>query len=258
MANRYIYGGFMDLGEGRENQEDYINCMELGKNAVFCVIADGSGSAAGYPQPAPLVVNEISDDITDMFREHRELFLTDPVFFLKKAMLNANKVLGGFKIGNEELFSGYSASLSCIFICRDGAKNRFYLSHSGNTRIYLLTNGRLMQLTQDHTAGAQMLLEGKIDEEMYYTLPDRLKLTSGLGVLWEPQIQTRKGVFRPTDLIVMTTDGVHYAIRPEGISALILDSQDCASAAEALIGGAKEFRYPDNMSAIVIQDSIRD
>lgn len=255
MASRYIYGGYMDLGVGKENQEDFINCVELDSEAVLCIIADGTGSVNGYPKPAPLVVTEITEDITEAYKGHRELFLQDPEYFLSKAMMNANKVLGGFKTGNDELFSGYSASVSCLVIIRVGNRNRFYLSHCGNTRIYLLRAGRLMALTEDHTVGAEMLSDGKIDEELYYSLPERLKLTSGVGFLWNPVIQTRSGIFKNTDLIVMTTDGIHYALRPEGIATLILNSQDCSSAAMALIDGAKEFKYPDNMAAIIIQDT---
>lgn len=258
MASRYVYGGYMDLGEGKENQEDFINCIELSQEAVFCVIADGTGSVKGYPQPAPLVVTEITEDITDTFVNHRGLFLQDPGYFLKKAMLNANKVLGGFKVGNDELFSGYSSSVSCLFLIRKENKNRFFIAHCGNTRIYLLRAGRLMLLTDDHTVGAEMLSDGKIDEELYYSLPERLKLTSGVGLLWNPVIQTRSGIFKKTDLLVMTTDGIHYALRPEGIVALTLNSQDCSSAAQNLVDGAKEFKYPDNMSAIIIQDTGSD
>lgn len=255
MANRFEYGGYMDLGEGKENQEDFINCMELGSEAIFCIIADGTGSVKGYPQPAPLVVTEMTEDITDLFYENRELFLQNPEYFLKKSILHANRVLGGFKIGNDELFAGYSASVSCFFLMRANNRNRFYMAHAGNTRIQLLRNGRLMSLTYDHTVGAEMLMEGKIDEELYHALPERLKLTSGAGILWEPEVQTRSGSISRTDLIVMTTDGIHYALRPEGIAALILRSEDCTSASRNLIEGAKEFRYPDNMSAIVIRDT---
>ncbi len=124
----------MDLGIGKENQEDFINCVELDSEAVLCIIADGTGSIKGYPQPAPLVVTEITEDITDVYKGHRELFLQEPEYFLIKAMKNANKVLGGFKTGNDELFSGYSASVSCLVLLRSGNRNRFFLSHAGNTR----------------------------------------------------------------------------------------------------------------------------
>ncbi len=245
----------MDLGEGKENQEDFINCMELGNEAVFCIIADGTGSVKGYPQPAPLVVTEISEDITDLYKNHRDLFLQDPEYFLKKSLLHANRVLGGFKIGNDELFAGYSASISCLVLMRKDDRNRFFMAHAGNTRIHLLRSGRLMALTFDHTVGAEMLTDGKIDVELYHALPERLKLTSGVGILWEPVVQTRSGSISSTDLIVMTTDGIHYALRPEGIAALVLNSDDCSSASKNLIDGAMEFRYPDNMSAIVIRDT---
>ena len=49
----------------------------------------------------------------------------------------------------------------------------------------------------------------------------------------------------------MTTDGIHYAIRPEALSDIVLQSGSCADAAKSLIEAAKLEKYADNMSVIV-------
>lgn len=89
------------------------------------------------------------------------------------------------------------------------------MAHAGNTRIHLLRSGRLMALTYDHTVGGEMLTEGKIDVELYHALPERLKLTSGVGILWDPVVQTRSGNISNTDLIIMTTDGKSCLSAPQ-------------------------------------------
>ena len=97
-----------------------------------------------------------------------------------------------------------------------------------------------------------MVLSGLITEEQYYTHLDRLVLTSGLGVLPKPRIQILEDIsLKKDDIILMTTDGIHYAIRPEALSDIVLQSGSCADAAKSLIEAAKLEKYADNMSVIV-------
>ena len=51
----------------------------------------------------------------------------------------------------------------------------------------------------------------------------------------------------------MSTDGVHYAVQPDAMATIILESKDCMEAAKNLIDASKNIiKYPDNMSAMVI------
>ena len=248
--NKYLCGAVADIGCERENQEDFIQFKELNDDTILCVIADGTGSMKERPHPAAIVTMDIVESLTELFLEKRELFFMDTEYFIRKSMLNANKLLGAFKMGNEELYSGYAASVTCCLLTRD---NRIYAGHSGNTRLYIMREGVLRQVTQDHTKASELLKEGKIDESTYYIHPDRLKMTSGLGILIDPKIQTFSGSIRANDLVLLTTDGIHYAIRPEAMAQLILEGQGCDGAARNLIEAAKTvIKYPDNMSCIVL------
>lgn len=247
--SKYICGATVDIGVERESQEDYVQYREFGEH-LFCIVADGAGSQKGYSQPAVIVVSDIIETLTEIFEENEELFLQNPEFFLKRTMLCANRVLGGFKMGNEERFYGYAASVTCSLFCKDG---RFFVAHTGNTRLYILRNSMLTQMTKDQTKAAELLNEGKINLETYHVHPDRLVITDGLGVLLKPHIQTFHGKLKENDIVLMSTDGLHYAIQPEAMSNIILESTNCMEAARNLIDAAKNVvKYPDNMSAMVI------
>lgn len=166
------------------------------------------------------------------------------------AMLSANRVLGGFKMGNEERYYGYAASVTCCLFCQDGT---FYMGHTGNTRLYILRNSMLTQMTRDQTKAAELLNDGKIDLETYHVHPDRLVITDGLGILLKPHIQTLHGKLKENDIVLMSSDGLHYAIQPDAMAAIILESKDCMEASKNLIDASKNIiKYPDNMSAMVI------
>lgn len=252
--NQYICGAVVDIGVERENQEDFADFKEFEDGGLICIIADGTGSKPNYPQPAPLVTTEIIEFISTLYNEHKELFIQNPSFFIRCAMLQANKLLGAFKMGNEEIYSGYAASVTCCILLPN---ETLHIGHTGNTRLYVIRNGMLKQLTKDHTKASKLLDEGIIDLNTYHIHPDRLKVTSGLGMVVDPEIQILSGQFKANDLLLMTTDGVHYAIQPNAIANIVLNSADCQTATANLINAAKNIiKYPDNMSAMLIHKNV--
>lgn len=249
--NRYECGATIDIGPNRESQEDFVQFKELDDDSILCLIADGSGSRSEYPKPAPIVCMNIIEQIYRLYNADQELFMQNPCLLLKESFLQANKLIGAFKIASEELFYGYASSVTALLLTKG---QRFFVAHCGSTRLWVLREGDLRQLTTDHTKAMELLREGVIDKDTYHVHPDRLVLTSGLGVFAEPEIQTLKGKFRQNDMFILTSDGVHYAIRPEYISKIILDSTaSCEAATYNLIMAARDVsKYPDNMSAMIV------
>lgn len=249
---KYSIGATADIGVDREYQEDFVQFKELDENNILCVIADGTCSRPQVPQPAAIVSMTIIEQIESLFEENKHLLLSYAEYFLKRSMLDANRILGAFKMGNEEIYSGFAASVTCCLFTQD---NQFFTAHTGNTRLYVIRKGKLIQLTKDHTKAAELLNEGKIDIETYHVHPDRLNVTGGIGVVDKPKIQTFGGSLKPSDLFLMTTDGIHYAIQPDAITEIVLNSTDCVSASATLIDAAKNIvKYPDNMSAILVHE----
>lgn len=251
---KYIYGGKSDKGFSRTKNEDFIQGVELDEENVLCIIADGAGSHEGELQPGQIVCNEIELMIRRLFEQDKRVFLNNVELIMKESILMANRVLGGFKMGNEERFGGFAASVSMVLADEDG-----YLTyaHTGNTRIYLMCPDqagimRLTQLTKDQTGARKLLDEGKIDEETYYAIPERLKVYGGIGVALEPEIETGWLTLERDDIILLTTDGIHYAIRPEAMAELFINASNCQEGIEILIKAAISEQYPDNASGIAI------
>ena len=77
-------------------------------------------------------------------------------------------------------------------------------------------------------------------------------ITGGLGVVVDPIIQTYSGKIKDLDFLLMTTDGIHYAVRPEPMAELVIRSEKSEDAVNSLVTAAKSLQYNDNMSAIVV------
>ncbi len=250
---RYLYGAVADIGTQRRLQEDYVVCKEYEKNEqdvdLLAIIADGSGTTDDRLQPANLAANAFLNSFEAIRNEKPEYFENDILYFMEKAMKDANNTIGLLKIANEELYNGYAAAMSVLYLTSDG---RMYYTHAGNTRIYLMRNGQLIKLTEDQTRAQQRLDEG--DQIEYYLSSDRLVLTNGIGLTSEPTLYSNYGTIKTNDIFIMTTDGIHYAVREEFFPTLVLEGADPANAAQNLVNGAKDTEYPDNLSAIVIAE----
>lgn len=252
--NNYLYGGASDVGYNRENNEDYMNVLELDDTTLFAILCDGAGSKCSSLQPASIAANHICDTIKRIYKTDPILFSDNASLFMREAILSANQVLGAFRKGNEEIYAGFATGVTCCLCRKDG---EITFAHTGNSRIYLIRVGKdkiasMKQLTRDHTKAQKLLDEGHITAEHYHTHPDRLVITSCLGIHSDPIVQTYSGKLKKDDILLMTTDGIHYAIIPDAIMQLVIAAENCDGAVGTLIEAAKMQKYPDNMSAVVL------
>ena len=257
MNSIYAFGGEYNLGYQRSVNEDFIDAVSLDEKTLFLAVADGAGSLPGELQPAAIAVCETVAVIRRYFQQHKDVLLSIPETVIAEAMQTANRVLNVFHICDEEKYAGFGASLTCCLVDQISGETKMAVASTGNTRLYLLRMQKdrtpaLHQLTTDQTKATELLNSGIITPEQYYAHPDRLLLTGALGITAEPVIQTIEDLpLRKDDIVILTSDGIHYAIRPEAMSSIILESGSCADASKSLIEAAKLEKYPDNMSVVI-------
>lgn len=127
-------------------------------------------------------------------------------------------------------------------------------AHVGNTRLYLVRNGKTIQLTTDHTEGQKLVDAGNMSQEDYYISMERMSLYNGLGILPDPMVQTYKmDTLKPNDIIIMTSDGIHYSYRSEAFHKILMKSETTDIATENMINLALQLdNFQDDASVNVI------
>lgn len=251
---KYVCGGTSDIGVGREVNEDFFFMKELVPGrVVLCGVADGAGSLPSAQQPASIAVMEAVQACERMYNSDPEVFLKNSKMMLQEAMYVANRVIGAFKSANEERYAGFGASMELLLVNED----RYAFVHAGNSRLYLIRQKKdgaynIHQMTVDHTVAARLVTEGTISEEDYYNHPDRNTLTSGVGVYNNIELQAFSGALQRGDAILITTDGIHYGIRPEYMAQFVVETGDWKAATKALVDAAKMEEVQDNGTAFVL------
>lgn len=258
---KMLYAGESNVGFQRGVNEDYMTIKELDEETVIAIVADGAGSTGSTFQPAIMAAMEVQRVVERLFAEHKDVFLENTEIFLEEAMRTAGRVLGSFQTANEELYNGYAASMACCLIRNTNVGDELVFAHTGNTRINLIRRNKktnevqIKLLTKDQTEGQKLMDEGKCTFEEYHLRPERLIITGGLGVVAVPEIQTYRMPLREHDFVLMTTDGIHCAIRPDAILTLLQHCQAIEEGPKTLIAAAKELEYADNMSAVLFWNS---
>lgn len=256
MRMNYVYAGRSNVGTNSPKNEDYIKVTELDKenDILFAMVADGTANKdESRITPAAMVCEETLRVLRRTYREQPEWFMENPQFFLNEAFQTANRILGSMQIANEMVYGSAGASATACLLFDDG---RMAIAHAGNTRLYRIrpkVDGLVLrQATRDHTEAQEKVDTGEMKPADYYFAPERFILTNGLGNLADPEITVSGGKVVKGDILLLTSDGVHYTLTPDNIVDIIQAAGRPDAAVDALLEAIKSISYPDDASAIII------
>jgi PPM family protein phosphatase len=125
------------------------------------------------------------------------------------------------------------------------------LVHIGDSRAYLVRDGEVFQITQDHTMVQSLLDDGKITADEVSSHPQRFLLLRALVADrdYEPDLQLREA--RPGDRYLLCSDGLHETADAESIAQVLRSVSDPDQAAADLVALAIAAGGPDNVTCIV-------
>jgi protein phosphatase len=132
----------------------------------------------------------------------------------------------------------------------EGRTARF--AHIGDSRAYLLRDGELRQLSDDHSLVGEMMRDGRLTEEEAAVHPHRSILSRALGTEPSARIDEFTEDLLPGDVVLLCSDGLSGPVSSEAIR-LALTRSDPQAAAERLILEARKAGGPDNITAVVVR-----
>lgn len=127
------------------------------------------------------------------------------------------------------------------------------LCHVGDSRCYLFREGKLVQLTHDHTMVAEQMRLGILSETEALTAENRHVLTRCLGTDLFVAADTITVNIIPGDVLLLCSDGLHGHVRDETISQIVNTTRDLDQAATALVAAANKNGGLDNISVQLVR-----
>ncbi|HEV2754280.1 MAG TPA: Stp1/IreP family PP2C-type Ser/Thr phosphatase [Actinomycetota bacterium] len=139
---------------------------------------------------------------------------------------------------------------TCTLLMVDGATA--YLAHVGDSRAYLLRDGSLTQLTEDHTLVERMVREGRLSAEEAAIHPQRSVITRALGVDQNVQVDVLREQLTRGDRILLASDGLTSMVGAGDIADVLTSEEDPQAAADRLVEIANAAGGEDNVTVLVV------
>jgi len=229
-----------DIGLVRKRNED---SLWVDARRGWLLLADGMGGHSSGDLAAALAVNYVLNGLIVTAEQERT---PDYVRVLAESVVDANTAIRG--AGKQ---SNADHSMGATFVgalLRPGEMSYVYI---GDSRLYLLRNGRLKQLSRDHTLVQEFVDAGHLTAEMAQYHPYRGLLTRGLGVHDEVEPDTGICTLHPSDRLLLCTDGLTDMVDENEIARLLGMPVRADEVAGSLIEAAKSAGGRDNVSVIV-------
>jgi len=229
----------------RSNNEDAICAQpELG----LFVVADGLGGYDGGEVASALAIETIHELVR---RTAGDADVTWPYRIDPQRSIVENEVIAATRLAGDRINARRTGVLeqmgSTVAIVRI-EDDRVVIGHVGDSRVYRLRGGALVQLTADHSLVGQMLAAGIQPEASF---PWRHVITRALGMpCAEPDVTSER--LQPGDVYLLCSDGLYEPLDPPEI-AMLLDQDPPEQACRALIDAAYAAGSRDNISAIVVR-----
>ncbi len=225
------------VGKVRSNNQD---SGYAGK--YLFVVADGMGGHAGGDVASAIAVKRIAE--TDRLYSSPH----DAEFALRTALLAANSLLAETVFEHSEL-TGMGTTVSG-FVRVD---NQIAIAHIGDSRIYLLRDDVLTQVTADHTFVQRLVDSGRITAEEAAVHPRRSVLMRVLGdVDASPEIDSAVLDTRPGDRWLLCSDGLSSYVSDDKMLLALSTIPSAQAAAEKLVKDSLDQGAPDNVTIVIV------
>ncbi|MFM1779444.1 MAG: hypothetical protein RIS51_589 [Actinomycetota bacterium] len=242
MAIKTISFASSDIGKHRSSNQD---SGYSGYRLFF--VADGMGGHAGGDIASAIASQRIA--LTDSQHESLE----EAVTTFRNAIVDANQMLSETVVAHPDL-QGMGTTFSGLLLFQGKA----IIAHIGDSRIYLARDGKVQQITKDHTFVQKLVEMGRITPEEALVHPRRSVLMRVLGdVSGNLDVDFSIVDTLPGDRWLICSDGLSGVV-PDEVTNRILNSKIAPQeATELLIGEAREFGGPDNITAVLC-DVVRE
>ncbi len=198
------------IGKRKNNQDRNAYCYS--REALLMVIADGMGGHL-YGEVAAQIAVQF---IVEAFQKDATLARNDPALFLSRSINNAHKAILDYTRDKKLSEPPRTTVVACLVL--DGAA---WWAHAGDSRLYVVRKGNIVEHTRDHSRVQVMLDHGLIDAEAAARHPGRNRIFSCLGGNHAPQVDFSKRFrLRDDDIIVLATDGLWGPVGDAGLCSL--------------------------------------
>lgn len=247
------YAAKTDVGMKRTHNEDYFSLVE--EEQLF-IVADGMGGHASGEVASKMSAETMSE----FYRRTREdEDATWPFKMDRSLSYIENRLVCSIKLANLRIYEtsmrdirykGMGTTIVSVMVFGD----KIYVAHVGDSRVYRIRNGEIVQLTRDHSL-LEDYKEAKPDmtEEEERNFPHKNVITRALGMRETVQVDIRGHQIESGDVYVLCSDGLSGMITDPQIRDLTMNAASLERAVAELVDAGNRNGGTDNITTLLLE-----
>ncbi len=232
-----------DVGRIRAGNEDSLYADADQERGLF-IVADGMGGHAAGEVASEMVVQTVAREVADV----RDVAGASALQVMAESLRLANRAIFERTIVEADK-QGMGTTASCLLL----GQSHWVIGHIGDSRIYLLRDGVLRQLTKDHSYVQEQVDAGFLTPEQarYHPYSNVITRCVGANAAVEPDIM--HGELKPNDAFLLASDGLTGMVDDAHLQKVMETRGTPGQQIHALITDANRRGGLDNITAIVVQ-----
>lgn len=194
---------------GRLTNQDRMGYLYTRKSLLM-MVADGMGGHARGEVAAAVTLQTLAA----IYQRDARPMLADPAVFLEQSILAAHRELHRYRAENRLPEAPRTTLVACVV--QDGVAT---WAHVGDSRLYLLRGGKIVNRTFDHSRVHHLVSSGLIRPEDAKDHPERNRIYNCIGAFVSPTVEiVRKVALRAGDTMLLCSDGLWGALTDRDIA----------------------------------------
>ena len=250
MALRIEVAGETNVGMKRTHNEDNFSILE---DAGLYIVADGMGGHASGEVACKMAVDSLREFFAATAQDPER---TWPYKMDRSKGYEENRLITGIKLANLRIYEsaqrdpkqrGMGTTIVTMFAVEDGV----YVAHVGDSRSYRVRDGKLEQLTEDHSLLNDYIKMKRLSAEEIANFPHKNVIVRALGMKDTVKVDARYEQPRAGDTYVLCSDGLSGPVTDPELLEIVSTTPDIKVAATKLIDKANAAGGPDNITVVL-------
>ena len=232
-----------DIGKKRSFNQDYAGMTtdEIGKLPNLFIVADGMGGHKAGDIASRFTVETIKTLIEQSQGKDAISIINDSVKMVNGLLLQ--------KASQSEDYYGMGTTLVIATIF----DNVLRVANVGDSRLYVIDDNDITQITRDHSLVEEMVLPGQLRKSEARTHARKNVITRAIGVEEQVEPEMFSIDLKENSKVLMCSDGLTNMLEDAEILSIVRNNSDIEDAARMLIDRANENGGKDNISVIIVE-----
>ena len=250
MGLRIEVAGETNVGMKRTHNEDNFSIIE---DSGLYVVADGMGGHASGEVASKMAVDALKEFFAATAQDPER---TWPYKMDRAKGYEENRLITGIKLANlrihesqqrEPKLRGMGTTIVVMFAVEEGV----YVAHVGDSRGYRIRDGRIEQLSEDHSLLNDYIKMKRLTPEEIANFPHKNVIVRALGMKDTVKVDTRYEQPRANDVYLLCSDGLSGPVTDDEMLQICTTVPDLKGAASKMIEMANKAGGPDNITVVL-------